>query len=37
MKLEALPAIKGDYNLNNYEETYNQFDWKETEQDVFLV
>ncbi|MDQ0215026.1 acetyl-CoA synthetase [Oikeobacillus pervagus] len=31
MKLEALPVIKGDFNLQNYEETYNTFDWQETE------
>lgn len=32
MKLEALPAIKGDYNLKDYEETCKQFDWKEVEE-----
>jgi len=31
MKVEALPAIKGTYNLQDYEETYKTFDWKETE------
>ncbi|WP_338472056.1 acetate--CoA ligase [Niallia sp. XMNu-256] len=31
MKVEAIPAITGDYNLENYEDTYNVFDWKETE------
>ncbi|WP_409302209.1 acetate--CoA ligase [Peribacillus sp. SCS-155] len=31
MKVEALPVIKGDYNLQNYEETYKQFDWREAE------
>ncbi|RFU66240.1 acetate--CoA ligase [Peribacillus glennii] len=31
MKLEALPAVMGDFNLQNYEETYKQFDWSETE------
>jgi acetyl-CoA synthetase len=32
MKLEALPAIKGDYNLKDYEATYKEFDWKEVEE-----
>ncbi|MBM6616420.1 acetate--CoA ligase [Bacillus suaedaesalsae] len=32
MKLEALPAIKGNYNLKDYEETCMQFDWKEVEE-----
>jgi acetyl-CoA synthetase len=31
MKVEALPVIKGDYNLPNYEQVYQQFDWVETE------
>jgi acetyl-CoA synthetase len=31
MKVEALPAIKGTYNLQDYEETYKAFDWKEAE------
>jgi acetyl-CoA synthetase len=31
MKIEALPAAQGNYNLKNYEETYSQFDWKEAE------
>lgn len=31
MKVEALPATKGNYNLENYEETYQNFDWKEAE------
>ena len=33
MKLKALPVVQGDYNLINYEETYKQFDWKETEKE----
>ncbi|CAM3762354.1 acetate--CoA ligase [Mesobacillus zeae] len=31
MKVEALPAIKGQYNLSNYEETYSEFNWDEAE------
>lgn len=31
MNLKALPAIEGDHNLKNYEETYRQFDWSEAE------
>jgi acetyl-CoA synthetase len=31
MKVEALPAIKGNYNLESYENTYKTFDWKEAE------
>ena len=31
MKVEALPAIKGHYNLENYEKTYSEFDWKDAE------
>ncbi|MGR6857923.1 acetate--CoA ligase [Bacillus halotolerans] len=31
MNLKALPAIEGDHNLENYEETYRQFDWSEAE------
>lgn len=33
MKLEALPVIKGEYNLQNYDEKYKQFDWAETEKE----
>ncbi len=32
MKVEALPAIKGNHNLANYEEAYRSFDWKEVEE-----
>jgi acetyl-CoA synthetase len=31
MKLEALSVLEGNYNLQNYDEMYKQFDWKETE------
>lgn len=31
MNLKALPAIEGDHNLKNYEETYRHFDWTEAE------
>ncbi|QED48957.1 acetate--CoA ligase [Cytobacillus dafuensis] len=31
MKVEALPATRGDNNLKNYDEMYNQFDWAEGE------
>ncbi|QPA30385.1 acetate--CoA ligase [Thermaerobacillus caldiproteolyticus] len=31
MKVETLPVIQGDYNLKNYEETYQNFDWSEVE------
>ena len=33
MKMEALPVIKGDYNLQDYEDTYKHFDWSETEKE----
>lgn len=31
MNLKALPAIEGDHNLKNYEETSRHFDWAEAE------
>lgn len=31
VKVEALPVLKGNHNLPNYEEVYKQFDWLETE------
>lgn len=31
MKVEALPVVRGEHNLRNYEETYTQFDWKEAD------
>lgn len=33
MKLEALSAKKGNFNLENYDEMYKQFDWKDTEKE----
>ncbi|WP_064092660.1 acetate--CoA ligase [Rossellomorea aquimaris] len=33
MKVEALPVTKGNYNLENYEDTYETFDWKEVEKE----
>lgn len=31
MKLEALSAVQGNYNLKSYDDTYASFDWKEAE------
>ncbi|ART77646.1 acetate--CoA ligase [Sutcliffiella horikoshii] len=31
MKVEALPVTKGNYNLEDYEQTYRNFDWSEVE------
>jgi acetyl-CoA synthetase len=31
MKLEALPVTKGNYNLTDYDTTYNSFDWSAVE------
>ncbi|CAG9622111.1 acetate--CoA ligase [Sutcliffiella rhizosphaerae] len=31
MKVEALPVTKGNYNLEDYEQTYHNFDWTEVE------
>lgn len=31
MKVEAMPASLGDYNLTNYDKKVKQFDWKEAE------
>ncbi|RDI44299.1 acetate--CoA ligase [Falsibacillus pallidus] len=31
MKVEALSAIQGDFNLKNYNETYDSFNWKDVE------
>ncbi|MCM3786984.1 acetate--CoA ligase [Domibacillus indicus] len=31
MKLEALSAVQGNYNLADYDQTYASFDWKEAE------
>jgi acetyl-CoA synthetase len=33
MNMEALPALKGDYNLTNYNEKYKDFDWKDAEKE----
>ncbi|KPL59171.1 acetate--CoA ligase [Rossellomorea vietnamensis] len=33
MKVEALPVTKGNYNLENYENTYDSFDWKDVEKE----
>ncbi|WP_078432322.1 acetate--CoA ligase [Metabacillus halosaccharovorans] len=31
MKLEALPVVKGNHNLADYDHTYETFDWSEVE------
>ena len=31
MKMEAFPPVEGNYNLKNYEEMYQHFNWKEAE------
>lgn len=31
MKLEALSVIEGEFNLQNYDKTYEEFNWAETE------
>jgi acetyl-CoA synthetase len=31
MKVEALPVLKGNYNLQDYQSTYDTFDWNEAE------
>ena len=31
MKVEALPVTKGNYNLEDYEQTYRNFDWSDVE------
>lgn len=33
MKVEALPVKNGQFNLTNYEESYQNFDWKEVEKE----
>lgn len=33
MKVEALPVKNGHFNLKNYEESYQNFDWKEVEKE----
>jgi acetyl-CoA synthetase len=34
MKLEALPVIKGDYNLKDYDEACSKFNWNEVEEEL---
>ena len=29
MEEKVIQAVEGNYNLQNYEETYKNFDWKE--------
>ncbi|MGM7720825.1 acetate--CoA ligase [uncultured Metabacillus sp.] len=31
MKLEALPSVKGNFNLQDYDSVYHSFDWSEVE------
>ena len=31
MKVEVYKGEQGDFNLTNYQETYQNFDWKEVE------
>ncbi|HWJ79329.1 MAG TPA: acetate--CoA ligase [Niallia sp.] len=33
MKLEALPPIKGNHNLENYDDMYQHFNWEQAEND----
>ncbi|MCM3611500.1 acetate--CoA ligase [Planococcus sp. MERTA32b] len=33
MKVEALPAVSGNFNLHNYDEIASGFDWKEAEKE----
>lgn len=33
MVLKALPAVEGDFNLQNYDEMYKQFDWSDAERE----
>lgn len=32
-KMKALPVVEGDYNLQDYEKTVEQFNWSETEKE----
>ena len=34
MKVEALPVKNGQFNLTNYEESYQNFDWKDVEKEL---
>ncbi|MGO4888737.1 acetate--CoA ligase [Anaerobacillus sp. MEB173] len=33
MKVETLPTLKGNFNLQDYDATYNSFDWAEVEKE----
>ncbi len=33
MVLKALPVVEGEFNLQNYDETYKQFNWSDTERE----
>ena len=33
MVLKALPVVKGEFNLQNYDQVYKQFDWSDTERE----
>ncbi|WP_071460404.1 acetate--CoA ligase [Bacillus massilinigeriensis] len=33
MKVEALPAIKGEYNLADYDRAYSDFNWEDTKRE----
>ena len=33
MKVEALPVIEGVYNLQDYDKTYQTFDWSQVEKE----
>lgn len=32
MKMEAFPTVEGNYNLQNYDEMYEQFQWQQAEE-----
>lgn len=33
MKVEALPVINGEYNLQDYDQMYTEFDWSQVEKE----
>lgn len=33
MNMELIPALRGNFNMNDYENTVDQFDWSEVEQE----
>ena len=33
MVLKALPVVEGEFNLQNYDEVYEQFNWSDTERE----